>query len=299
MARRSTVTEASAAARGNIRIPLRRANWTSGLFSRIAVDTTTVSAVPTFDASCPTYTSAPSARSAARTPDSLASLPETGMPRARRIRAMPLMPAPPTPTKWTRPSFSAGTTRSGGETITGSTSDAARAHGAPDHRYEAIVGVATTEISRCHPHGPYPGGVTEQGDQLRTQPLRRQFAVGNEQPAAGPDGGLGIEPLLTVAVRERDIDGRQADGGQFGAGDGAGAAHGDVGRGIGQVHPVDVRHRDVALAAAEHPGVRRTHGMQHLGVRGEQVVERGVDGLVDPAGSLAAAEGEHGELGRA
>ena len=67
---------------------------------------------------CPTYTVAPSARRLVRTLESLASLPDTAMPRASMIRAMPLIPAPPIPTKCTRPSASAGSTRSGGATIT-------------------------------------------------------------------------------------------------------------------------------------------------------------------------------------
>ena len=48
--RRPTITEASAAARGRIGIPAARAATTSGLVSRIAVDTTTVSASATCSA---------------------------------------------------------------------------------------------------------------------------------------------------------------------------------------------------------------------------------------------------------
>ncbi len=71
-----------------------------------------------WSAAWPTWTVAPSARRPTRTLESLASLPETGTPRASMIRAIPLMPAPPIPTKCTLPSSSAGSTRSGGATIT-------------------------------------------------------------------------------------------------------------------------------------------------------------------------------------
>ena len=117
-ARRPTITEASAPARCTTASPRRRASTSSGLDSRIAVDTTTVSTSPTFSARCPRCTTAPSARSAARVTESLASLPLTGSPRASMIRAMPDIPAPPMPMKCTRPRSSAGTGRSVGATST-------------------------------------------------------------------------------------------------------------------------------------------------------------------------------------
>ena len=59
---------------------------------------------------------APGAPSRAR--DCRASLPLTLMPRASMMRAMPDSPAPPMPTKWTRPSWSAGSSSSGTGTLT-------------------------------------------------------------------------------------------------------------------------------------------------------------------------------------
>ena len=50
--------------------------------------------------------------------ESVPSLPLTAMPRASMIRAMPDRPAPPMPTKWTRPSRSAGRISSGTGTFT-------------------------------------------------------------------------------------------------------------------------------------------------------------------------------------
>ena len=52
---------------------------------------------------------APSVVSSSSSAEGMASLPDTEMPRASMIRAMPDMPAPPRPTKCTRPSWTAGT----------------------------------------------------------------------------------------------------------------------------------------------------------------------------------------------
>ena len=112
--RRPTITLASAAARGSTASPSRRASTTSGLVGRIAEDTTTVST--SVDVRRVVPDGHPGAervqrgerrgvlRVAARTPT---------IPRASMIRAIPLMPAPPMPTKCTRPSSSAGRTCAG------------------------------------------------------------------------------------------------------------------------------------------------------------------------------------------
>ena len=104
IARRPTITDATAADRGSTTRPWRRASATSGLSSRTATETTRVSTSLMLAASWPRATRAPSARSAASAGESMASLPLTGMPRASMIRAMPESPAPPIPTKCTRPS---------------------------------------------------------------------------------------------------------------------------------------------------------------------------------------------------
>jgi hypothetical protein len=52
----------------------------------------------------------PSAVSEASAGHSRSSLPDTGIPRVSSRRARPLMPTPPTPTRWTRPNCSAVTT---------------------------------------------------------------------------------------------------------------------------------------------------------------------------------------------
>ena len=111
------ISDSSAAERGSSRRPSRTASTTSGLSSRTAVDTTTLSASCTCEASCPTSTRAPRARSDASTGPSWASEPVTVMPRASISRAMPDRAAPPMPTKCTRPSCSAGNSSSGTGTL--------------------------------------------------------------------------------------------------------------------------------------------------------------------------------------
>ena len=99
---RPRVSAASAVERCSTVRPRSRAAASSGLLSRIAVDTTTVAGGSGRCAgSCPRCTSAPSARSASTAADSRASEPVTRSPLASRMRAIPLIPAPPMPMKWT------------------------------------------------------------------------------------------------------------------------------------------------------------------------------------------------------
>ncbi len=79
----------------------------------MALETTRVSASPRLAASWPTCTRAPSASSSFSVAESAESLPETGTPRASMTRAIPDIPAPPIPAKWTRPRSLSGTTSAG------------------------------------------------------------------------------------------------------------------------------------------------------------------------------------------
>ena len=108
MTRRPAISEASAAARCSTRRPRRLASASSGLLSLMALDTTTVSASPSCPAAWPACTRAPSARSSSRVADEAESLPDTAVPLASMMRAIPDMPAPPMPMKWTRPSSPSG-----------------------------------------------------------------------------------------------------------------------------------------------------------------------------------------------
>ena len=62
------------------------------------------------------------------------------------------------------------------------------------------------------------GRVGQQRHAACRRPLRRAAGVVDQQPAAGRDHRLGVEPLLAVADRQRHVDRRQADRGQLGAG---------------------------------------------------------------------------------
>ena len=79
--------------------PLCSAAFNSGLLSFIAVEITTVFANEMLFALCPISTLAPSARKLSMTMDSLASEPDTWIPRSKSILAIALMPEPPMPMK--------------------------------------------------------------------------------------------------------------------------------------------------------------------------------------------------------
>ena len=108
-ARRSTMSEARAPERCRIRSPRRWASTSSGLSLRMAEEMTSVSASPRLSAECPIITVAPRVRSTSTTLDSFASDPETSTPFMTMIRAIPDIPEPPIPMKWTAPSSPTGT----------------------------------------------------------------------------------------------------------------------------------------------------------------------------------------------
>ena len=64
--------------------------------------------------------------------------------------------------------------------------------------------------------------------------------VADEHPAARVDDRAGVELLLAVAVRQRHVHRRQADGGDLGDGHRPGPAQHGVRGGVGQVHVLDV-----------------------------------------------------------
>src|SRR4051795_7701635 len=242
--RRPAMTAASATARGSTRRPRSRAAASSGLSARIAVETTTVSTSPRWAASWPTATRAPSARSASSVGVSRRSLPETGTPRASRIRAMPLIPAPPMPMKCTAPSSG----REGTGPVQAATSAALTGH------LQHEVGQLLVGIGRAGRLGVArvprePLGVGEQRYEVLLDPGGAQVGVLDQQPAAGVDHRLGVAALLAVADRQRDVGRGQADGGELGDGDRAGAAQGEVGGGVGEVHAFQVVDHDVGRGA--------------------------------------------------
>ena len=134
-------------------------------------------------------------------------------------------------------------------------------------------------------------GSVSSGTSSRAHPLPGELGVGHQHATARGDDRRGVERLLAVAVRQRDVDGGQPDGRHLGDGHGAAPAEHGVGGGVGQVHRVDVGQRDVAGrrrggGARLAVGVQdRDAGVQEPGQgRGERRVER--------AGALRAAEDE-------
>ena len=173
------------------------------------------------------------------------------MPRASMIRAMPESPAPPMPTKWTVPSWSAGSSVSGTGTLIGGPPAAGRR--AEDHVGELLVGVERDQVRRRGRHRASRSGSVSRSGTVARDPLGGQRRVGDQQPAAGVDDRAGVERLLAVADRQGHVDRGQPDAGDLGDGVAAGAAQHGVGGGVGEVHPVDVGHRDVRRPAGRRP----------------------------------------------
>src|SRR5580692_7061457 len=233
MTRRPAMTEASAAARCSTRIPRRLASASSGLSGRMALDTTSVSPAPRpprLPDACPTCTLAPSAASSSSIAEGIESLPDTGMPRASMIRAMPDMPAPPMPVKCTRPSRTAGT---GSAVVISLLSIWTATRTLPNHDLDDRLGqpavrVAAPERGSRLRHVRHLVDVDQHGQQGVADPLRGQVTVGYQHAAASLHDGQRVQPLLAVADGERHVGGRQADGGELGAGHRAGPAQREV-----------------------------------------------------------------------
>ena len=95
-----------ASERCNTTSPFTRACMSSGLLSRTALETTTVSAPLRWEASCPIKTVIPASRSESATSESDRSDPLTSSPFSLSTRAIPLIPEPAIPIQCTRPSSS-------------------------------------------------------------------------------------------------------------------------------------------------------------------------------------------------
>ena len=187
---------------------------------------------------------------------------------------MPLIPAPPMPTRCTR--CRARRTIAHLARAVGVRSLAAHAHGltgAPTVEHHA--GRAVRRRRACpdarRPPGPSRssrGRVAEQRHERRQHPVAGQLGV--RRPAAPPpavDDRLGVERLLAVAVRQRHVHRGQADRGRLGDGHRPGPAQHEVGGGVGQVHPLHVRHGDVAgrlAGVGPHVVLVGPVGVQHL-----------------------------------
>ena len=144
--------------------------------------------------------------------------PETGTPRASRIRAMPLIPAPPMPDEVHRAQLRQRRhrVRPGGH-VRG----AHRSVPPPSSTMSASRSSAsgTPAAAACRGVPGQRGRVGEQRHQvLGSIQAGVEVGVLHQQAAAGLDDRQRVAPLLAVADRQRDERRRQPDGGQLGDG---------------------------------------------------------------------------------
>ena len=232
---RCTTVEAALAGRGELRVGLPDARTTRPRWPARRAGA---------PASWPTATRAPSARSASTARESFASDPDTATPRASRIRAMPLIPAPPMPTRCTRSASSAPSSAAPRLRVPHRSAGQHRVV-APD-RDRAPISRAMRRAARRRrrarrrgprrPSRPAGRGSVSSGTSSAStrSPVSSASATSTPPPAATT--GRGVERLLAVAVRERHVDRGQPDGGHLGDGHRAGPAEHRVGGGVGQVH---------------------------------------------------------------
>lgn len=76
---------------------------------------------------------------------------------------------------------------------------------------ERLVGAALPDRRGGRGHRGDARGVGGEREHLAAHPLGGEVGVDDEQPAAGGDDLTGVEPLLAVADRQRDVDRRQPD----------------------------------------------------------------------------------------
>src|SRR5699024_7029080 len=136
--------------------------------------------------------------------------------------------------------------------------------------------------------------VAEQSGDLRGDARTVELRVGHDYPTTGVDNRTGVKLLLPVAVRQRDVDAGQADGGHLGDGHRACAAQYCVGCGEREVHAVDVRHRLVAGCGVEggcSDLVLLTEGVEDAHAR---LVE-GIGSVDDPAVDAGCTLGTTGD----
>ena len=244
----------------------------SGLSSRMAVETTTVSAPPRCSSACPTSTRAPSARSASSVGVSRRSLPDTGTPRASRMRAMPLIPAPPMPTKCTAPS-SAG---EGTGPVQAATSAAlivpvpvATSRTMSASRSSASGAPAA---AACRAYPASASGSVSSGTTCSAIHAGVRSASSTSSPPPASTTGRALRRCSPLPMGSGHEDARQADGGELGHGHRPGPAQGEVGGGVGEVHALEVVDHHVGRRAGRGArgldvGVLRAARVQHLDAR--------------------------------
>ena len=212
----------------------------------------------------------------------------TRSPLASRMRAIPLIPAPPMPMKWTVTP----------PRLLCSCACSARAAHVEHEVGESFGGVGVPGAAGRRAHRREPRRVGEQRHELGEHPFAGELGVGHQHATARGDDGCGVERLLAVAVRQRDVDGGQPDGRHLRDGHRPAPAEHGVRGGVGQVHRVDVGQPDVARRPARRRVARLAVGVQHGDAGRRQLGQGGGERRVERAGALRAAEDEqHGAVG--
>ncbi len=99
-------------------------------------------------------------------------------------------------------------------------------------------------------------------------PIRGEFTVGHHQTALGVHHGLRVETLLAVADRQRHVNRRQTERGQFGDRSGTGTTDDQIGAGEGEIDAFQIRgHTVIAIGGMLRPQfakspLPRAHGHQ-------------------------------------
>ena len=231
-----------AAERGSTRSPWRTASTYSGLSSRTAVETTSVSAPATWAASWPRWTRAPSARSASRVGESC------GVAAADRDAAAEHDPgdagqpgaADADEVHPAEPVGRAGSRRGPGPS-------SRRSRRLDDDPGELVVGVARDQRGRGRAHRARAG--------RRRWPGRGRWRATHSGGHRGvaPPGGRRRRPrpdarcasCSPLPIGSGTKIAGQAGRGGLGDAVGAGPADHQVGGGVGEVHPVDEVEHDV------------------------------------------------------
>ena len=184
---------------------------------------------------------------------------------------MPLMPAPPMPTKCTAPSSASAGTGS----VQAATSAALIA---PRH-LQHDVGQPLVGVRHARPRrraAAYAGQRRRVGEQRHAACDSIQAGVrsasSTSRPPPASTTGRALRRCSPLPMGSGTKAAGQPDGGQLGDGHRPGPAQGEVGGGVGEVHALQVVHDHVGRTARRaggnrHVGVLRPAGVQHLDAR--------------------------------
>src|SRR5690606_34774510 len=269
MPNRPLKSRARSSPREMMGMPRSRAATTSGLTAGTALETTTVSGAScsTWAARWPMWMRAPKARKRSVAADSDRSEPDTATPWAKRIRARPLMPAPPMPMKWTfccdmlrplsaRPAGSRGGRRRvlhsmhaqkplflPSDSPACPRSPGSAASGPLDQVGDVLRRLGPCQGAAGHAHARKAPWILHERAHLCHQPIPVEILVLHDHRRTGLSQRPRIGVLVTLGCEwVRHQDRRQTAGGDLGQRDRPGSTDHQVRGGVGRGHVVDVGH---------------------------------------------------------